>query len=232
MVNGLYNNVMGTTLGDYIKQAMREKSLSMGQVATRVGVSVAAISKIVNGITKKPRVDVLSRLAEVLNIPFDELRLLIDDTTGQTGLTNNLPKNMRGVISSKMRDVHIIGRIRAGKPILAVEDERGSISLPEELLPAGEIYLVDVVGNSMEGAGIYNGDVALIQAQDIVDDNEIAAVLIDDEVTIKRVHWFNGYVALIPENRQGVPDEEKHVPTNYLARDVKILGKFVMSIRA
>jgi hypothetical protein len=66
-----------------------------------------------------------------------------------------------------------------------------------------------------------------------VDDNAIAAVLILDtgETTIKHVHWFDGWVALVPDNRPGTSWQDGYIPTNYRADAIKILGKFVFSIR-
>lgn len=114
------------------------------------------------------------------------------------------------------RYVPIIGRIRAGKPLLAEENMEGYFPLPAEFAAGGEYFILRVEGESMSGAGIHDGDFVIVRRQQTVENGEIAALLLGEEATVKRFYREKDYFRLQPENEQFEP---------ILTREVEVLGK-------
>ena len=113
----------------------------------------------------------------------------------------------------------LLGKIAAGQPILAAED-------CEYFSPINDTradFCLRVKGDSMIGAGIKDGDIVFIRKQESVDDGEIAAVLVEDEATLKRVYITNDAVTLISEN----PKYKPMVYTKKQCKNIRILGKAV-----
>lgn len=84
--------------------------------------------------------------------------------------------------------VPLLGRIPAGNPTLAVEDTEAMLALPTLLFKKSGLFALRVHGTSMIGAGIFDGDIALLDTTSEVKDGMIAAVLIEDETTLKRIY--------------------------------------------
>lgn len=113
-----------------------------------------------------------------------------------------------------------LGTIACGEPILAVENIETYDFVPEDI-PCD--FTLKCKGDSMINVRIFDGDIVYIRQQDIVDDNEIAAVLIDDEATLKRVRLFDDHIVLEPANPM-------YQPLVFWGEDmnrVRILGKAV-----
>ena len=97
--------------------------------------------------------------------------------------------------------VPLYGRIAAGVPIEALRDESTRLDLPASLLGSGEHYALEVEGDSMIEAGIFDGDTALIQRCDSAENGAIVVALVDDnEVTLKRLRRKGESIALEPAN--------------------------------
>jgi len=96
--------------------------------------------------------------------------------------------------------VPIVGKVKAGIPILATENIEGYVSLDPFWAKDKDIFLLRVSGNSMEGAGILDADLALVRPQKMAEDGEIVVALIDDEATPKRFYRKKGKVWLKSEN--------------------------------
>ena len=111
--------------------------------------------------------------------------------------------------------VPLVGSIAAGSPIIAEENITDYLDFPRSLLGRGEYFALKVRGDSMIGAGIENGDIAVIQKQNAARDGEIVAALLDDEATLKRFKKGQGSVQLIAENPAYKP---------IVTKDVQILG--------
>lgn len=116
--------------------------------------------------------------------------------------------------------VPLVGTIACGTPILAVENTDGEVDVPNHIRAD---FALRCKGDSMINARIFDGDIVYIRQQDSVENGEIAAVLIDDEATLKRIRIYDDHISLEPENPQYKPivlwDEEMN--------SVRILGKAV-----
>lgn len=97
------------------------------------------------------------------------------------------------------RGVPIVGRVAAGTPITALENLEGYLEI-EALYTNGVHYALQVHGDSMIDAGIWDGDLAIIREQPEVSEGEIGVAIIDGEATVKRIRHHQGRIELIPEN--------------------------------
>lgn len=96
----------------------------------------------------------------------------------------------------------LYGRIAAGTPIEALRDDSSYLQVPQALLGRGEHYALEVEGDSMADAGIFDGDTVIIQRGEDAENGAIVVALVDgEEVTLKRIRRRNGAIALEPANR-------------------------------
>jgi repressor LexA len=118
--------------------------------------------------------------------------------------------------------VPVLGRIAAGGPILAEEAVEDVFPLPRELVGEGTLFLLKVVGDSMIEAAICDGDWVVVRQQNVADNGDIVAAMIDGEATVKTFKRAGGQVWLMPHNPAFDP-----IPGN----DATVLGKVVTVIR-
>lgn len=189
-------------LGDLIKNYRREHGYSMEQFAKKTGLSKAYISILernVNPVNNKPVIpslETIKAVAQAINMDFNEVIALLD---------GNQPVSLKGEPEippgfepmPKMKKVPLIGAIACGEPITAIENREGEIDAPEDM---NCDFALRCKGDSMIGAGIYDGDAVYIRIQPEVENGEIAAVRIGDEATLKRVYLHSDYIELRPEN--------------------------------
>ncbi|MEZ0353631.1 transcriptional repressor LexA [Mycobacterium sp. pR1184] len=118
--------------------------------------------------------------------------------------------------------VPVLGRIAAGGPILAEEAVEDVFPLPRELVGEGTLFLLKVVGDSMIEAAICDGDWVVVRQQNVADNGDIVAAMLDGEATVKTFKRAGGQVWLMPHNPAFDP-----IPGN----DATVLGKVVTVIR-
>ena len=119
--------------------------------------------------------------------------------------------------SEEFREIPLLGSVAAGVPLLAEENFEGNIVLHNSLLRKNkEYFALKVKGDSMSGAGILEGDTAIIEKQNTVRNGEIAVAVIEDAVTLKRFYRESSRVRLQAENPAYKP---------IYSNDVKILGR-------
>jgi repressor LexA len=125
---------------------------------------------------------------------------------------------------SEFCEIPVVGTVAAGLPILAEENRDGFISFPRSMLKKNsEYFALRVKGDSMIGAGIMEGDIAVIEQQNMVQNGEIAVVMLDEAATLKTFYRENSRIRLQPEN-------PAYTPT-YCTRDVRILGRLAHILR-
>ena len=99
------------------------------------------------------------------------------------------------------RELSLMGKIAAGTPIAAIEHETARYPVPESMLGAGEHYILEIEGDSMIEAGIFDGDFALVRRTEEARDGEIIVALVNGvEATLKYLHRDAGKVRLDPAN--------------------------------
>ncbi len=117
----------------------------------------------------------------------------------------------------------LVGTVAAGLPILATENVEDVVSMPADLVGEGEHFMLRVRGESMIGAGLFDGDLVVVRKQDTGRSGDIVVALVDgEEATIKRFFKENGRIRLQPENPTMQP---------IITKKVNVLGKVVLGIR-
>jgi repressor LexA len=119
-------------------------------------------------------------------------------------------------------NVPVLGRIAAGGPILAEERIEDVFPLPRQLVGDGQLFLLEVSGESMIDAAICNGDYVVIRQQPTAENGEIVAAMIDGEATVKTFQRKDGQVWLLPHNPAFEPIDGTHAT---------ILGKVTAVLR-
>lgn len=151
-------------------------------------------------------------------------------TLERKGMLHKDPTKPRAMALSEPRaasvTVPLVGRIAAGAPVLAAEHVDDHIAVPEDYADDRDHFALTVTGDSMIGAGIFDGDVVVVRSQDHARDGDIVAALLpgpaEDEATVKRLGHDGDRVMLIPEHPALEP---------YEMPDGRILGKVVAVLR-
>ena len=119
-------------------------------------------------------------------------------------------------------NVPVVGRIAAGGPILAEERVEDVFPLPKSLVGDGNLFLLEVVGDSMIEAAICHGDYVVVRQQPVAENGEIVAAMLDGEATVKTFQRKDGQVWLLPHNADYSPIDGTHAT---------ILGKVTTVLR-
>lgn len=188
---------------DYIVKTIQEKGFppSIPEIGTKFKItSTNGVSDHLKALEKKGYIRRVGRRAlEVLN------------SLGKPRLAH-------------LREVPMLGRIAAGKPVLSEENIEGFLTVPGEIAPGREVFGLKVKGDSMIEAGILDGDCVTVKRQDTAENGELVCALVNGEATLKRYFKKGNTVTLKPEN------------PNYRAITVshgefRILGKVVGLVR-
>ena len=182
-----------------IRTLRAKHGLTLEQIAQQVGVGRSTVRKWETGLIANMRRDKIAKLAAALHttpgylMGWDE-----DDSALNSDIS--IPDNI--IPLPTLNKVPLIGAIACGAPILAQEHIEDYVDMPAHI--HADLALT-CKGDSMINARIFDGDVVYIRQQDTVDNGEIAAVLIDNEATLKRVRLFDDHISLEPENPQYRP---------------------------
>jgi repressor LexA len=147
--------------------------------------------------------------------------LLRKDPTKPRAMTLSESERAEGVV------VPLVGRIAAGTPVLAEQNVEDHLVVPMGFAGDAEHFALTVHGDSMVGAGILDGDVVIVRAQEDADDRDMVAVLVpgpaEDEATVKRIRRQRGRVMLVPENQAMDPFE--------MDPEGRVIGRVVAVLR-
>lgn len=202
-------------MGQKIYNLRVQKGLTLEELGNMVGVGKSTVRKWENGIIANMKRDKILKVSEVLGTTPAYL-MGWDEDDGIVSLDN--------VYQIKLKRFPMLGEIACGKPTYANEDR-------ESYIMAGTTVQADFClkakGNSMINARISDGDIVFIKKQDIVENGEIAAVVVnnDNEATLKRFYYYaeKSMVILKAEN----PAYEDLIFTNEELNNFHVLGKAV-----
>ena len=216
---------MMAVLNDRIKKARADSGLTLEEVSLKVGVSRQTIQKYESGIISNIPSDKIEKIAKALDVSPAYLMGWEDEPAKDTeALIKSIP-NLMPLPYSSNRTVPLIGTIACGTPILADENVEKEIRLPDNI---SADFCLRCKGDSMINARIHDGDIVYIKKQPIVENGQIAAVLIANttdmaEATLKRVYIYDDKIMLVAENSQYPPLSFDKSDMN----SVKIIGKAV-----
>lgn len=210
------------TLGEIIKSYRSEHQISMDTFAERSGISKAYISLLEKNKHPKtgkpivPSLSIIKQAADCMSIDFDKLIKLID---GDVDISSNIPA-YENISPITTKTYPLFDGIAAGEPVLMPDGVTLYVDAATDIQAD---YVLKVHGDSMVNARINDGDYVFIRQQPLVENGEIAAVAIGDEVTLKRFYRYGDTVVLRAEN----PKYKEMTFSGQELENVKVLGKAV-----
>lgn len=192
-------------LAERLRKIRKERGLTLGELAKLAGTSAQNIHRYENG--------------QITNVPLDRIEAM----AAALGVA---PAELAGwdsrVMPVAVKRLPVLGEIACGQPIFANE-EYGSFVTADSDIDAD--FCLRARGDSMIGARIFDGDVVFIKSQSSVNNGEVAAVIIGDEATLKRVYFY-------PEKNKLIlsPENPRYEPLVYIGEEldgIKILGRAV-----
>lgn len=196
-----------------INARRKQLHLTLKEVADYVGVSEATVSRWESGNIANMRRDRIATLAKILKVSPVEIMGIDDEEFDVFSIPGVMP-------IPKMKKVPRLGTIACGEPIFADENLNGYDDIDFDI---DCDFSLECEGDSMINARILDGDIVYIKQMPMVNNGEIAAVMVDNEVTLKRVFLSNNKLVLQPENPQYSP----MVYVNEELNNIRILGKAV-----
>ena len=190
-----------------LRKLRQSHKLTQIELAKRLGLSYSAISMYERG-ERQPNFETLEAIADFFNVPMSTL------------IEKSTPPYNNIIPMPEMTTIPLLGSIACGEPITAVENIEDYVAMPESV---NADFALRCKGDSMIDARILDGDIVYIHQQAKVENGEIAAVLIGDEATLKRVYISADTVTLMPAN-------QKYSPLIYSGEEIneiRILGKAV-----
>lgn len=215
------------TIGERIRARRKELGLSVDELAERLNKNRATIYRYESNEIEKLPTTVLEPLANALSVSPSYL-MGWEDETVSVGLDignasiNYLTEHFDNIKPIKLKRFPMLGEIACGEPIFADEDREHYIMADMDI---DADFCLTAKGDSMVNARIFNGDIVFIKEMPIVENGDIAAVIIDNDATLKRVYYYpeQGKLILNPEN-------PTHAPLVYVGEElntIRILGKAV-----
>lgn len=207
-------------LGEKIKELRKEKGLTLKALGELLNLGESTMSMYESG-KRSPDYDTLKKLSDIFECTTDYL----------LGLSNLKNSSNIGSVESLSHPedfirIPILGIIKAGEPIFAIENIEGYEYVDVSETKNGEFFYLRVNGDSMIGARIYDGDLVYVRKQSDVDSGDVAVVLVNGhEATLKRVLKTDDSIILQPENPKYKPMVFKSdkMESGY----VQIIGKVV-----
>lgn len=197
---------------DFIRSYQKEKGYppSVREMAAAVGLSSPS--------TVHAHLSALEDLGLIKRDATKPRALEVFNSDGSScAVTETERPASRGTVS-----LPLVGRVAAGLPILAEQNIEDTFTLPTEIATDSSSFMLEVHGESMINAGIYNGDYIVVREQKSAMNGEIVVALIDGEATVKTFYKEQGRVRLQPENDTMEP---------IYAENPTILGKVVALMR-
>lgn len=198
------------TIGERIKQRRKELGLSAEEVAEKMKVSAATVYRYESSDILNMGIDKLELIAKALKTTPAYLMGWEDE--------NELPP-YPNIMPIKTKKFPLLGEIACGEPIFATEEHESYVEAGADIRAD---FCLKAKGDSMTGARIMDGDIVFIRKQSMVNNGQIAAVIIDDEATLKRVYYYpeKGKLMLQAEN----PNYEPLMYVGEELNQIRIIG--------
>jgi len=192
---------------DYLQVHLEQegRAPSLRQAAEDLGVSHNAVAQLINQLERKKLIEREGRYSRSIRI---------------------LPQQSGTDASLRVRELPVVGQITAGLPMYAQQEWDGSVMVDGTLFPGNNLFCLRIKGESMQDAGILDGDLVVCEPRQYAESGEIVAVLIQgEEATVKRFFLGIDYIELRPENK-------KFNATRYPFSDILVQGKVTGVIRS
>lgn len=173
-----------------IQALCRERGINVTIMCRECGASRGALGDLKSGKKNSLSAETLRKISEYFSVSIDYL-------LGGSGMhPNAIPANIRPIVA---RRFPMLGEIACGEPVFAEEEHETYVDACSEIAAD---FCLTARGNSMIGARIHDGDVVFIRSMPMVENGQIAAVIIDGEATLKRWYYYpeKSKLVLTPEN--------------------------------
>lgn len=213
------------TLSERLKRERNKIGLSQKELADKLGMNARTYASYERG-ERDISTSVLLNICKTLNISSDVL--LGNDSLGKTDDDlSSLMEKYDNIKPIKLKRFPMLGKIACGEPIFAAEDKESYVMADMDI---NADFCLTAKGDSMINARIHEGDIVFIKEMPLVENGDIAAVIIDDEATLKRVYYYpdDNMLQLIAENPRYKPLVYQGEELNH----IRILGKAVYFMSA
>ena len=192
-----------------LAQVMADKNIKAAELSRRTGISKPRLSQYKNGVYV-PKAEAICAIARALGVSEGFL------------LGNSDTPHPEVITSGKYKILPVVGQIACGSPVFANEEDGGVVYTDAD---TDADFCLIAKGDSMKDARIQNGDIVFVKKADTVNNGEIAAVIINDEATLKRVYYYpeSSKLMLIAENS----NYEPMVFTGDELEKIHIIGKAI-----
>ena len=208
------------TIGEFIKKRRTELNLTLEEVGNACGVAKSTVRKWETGFIANMGKEKISAITKVLKISPS---VLIKDSI------EDYYKAIHGISESDKTKIPVLGYVRAGIPIEAVEEVLDFEEITKEMACQGEYFGLQIKGDSMEPR-MKEGDVVIVRKQPAVDNGDVAVVLVNGgDATVKRFYRYETGVQLISINPAYEP--LLFSPSEVESKPVTVIGK-VVELRA
>lgn len=206
------------TISERLTQAMSIRNMKQIDLVNATGIGKSSISTYIAG-EYRPKQQNIYKLAKVLDV--SEAWLLGYDVPMDRNSNDNY-ETYDNIYPIQTHKIPLLGEIACGTPIFITEDRESYVEVGTDIKAD---FCLKAHGDSMINARILDGDIVFIREQPMVENGEIAAVIIDDEATLKRVYYEQGESKIILS-----PENAKYKPLVYIGEElnsIRILGKAV-----
>lgn len=189
------------TMAEIIRRERKKKDLTQEELAKMLGLQASAVAKYESGRVHNIKRSTIEKMAKIFDCSPAYLLGLTSDNTH--AIPSPLP-DYPGIRPITTHKIPLLGSIACGEPIFANEERESYVEVGTDIRAD---FALKASGDSMTGARILDGDIVFIRRQNMVDNGDIAAVAIGDEVTLKRVYYYpdEGRLMLISENPKYSP---------------------------
>lgn len=204
--------------GDRIKFLRERYKLTQDEMAEKIGTTKQTIYKYEMGLITNIPSDKIEAMARLFDVSPSYLMGWEDEKDYDL---KNI-KNIDSIFPITVKKFPLLGEIACGEPILANEDRESYILSGTDI---DADFCLKAKGDSMIGARIHDGDIVFIKKADVVNNGEVAAVIIDDEVLLKRFYYFKDENLLTLQS-----ENPKYPPKNYVNEQldhIRVIGKAI-----
>ncbi|MHC4945389.1 MAG: transcriptional repressor LexA [Planctomycetota bacterium] len=193
-----------------------------------------AVLDVIRGFLKREGVSpTLREIGRIMGLDLKSVAQHLDRLE-RKGYISRRPRESRNIRLRSLADLidptggglPLVGRIAAGQPVLAEENLEARVKIDDFFGPKGDVFLLRVQGESMKGAGISDGDMVAVRLEGEVRNSDIAAVVLDDEATVKRFFQKGDRIRLEPENEAFEP-----MVVDPRKKEIRVIGPVVGVIR-
>lgn len=202
--------------GEIIKNKRKEQGLTLEELGSMIGVKRATMQRYESGVIKCIPMDKIEAIAKRLNTtPTYLMGWEKNDTSTE------FHSNLNNSSSLTMKELPLLNSVVSGKPILLKENTELYLEVSPKVRAD---FVIRAKGDSMKNARIHDGDIVFVREQPIVKNGEIAVILINNEIILRRIYYKEKTkLVLIAEN-------PKYEPLIYIGKEIekiKILGKAI-----